>query len=499
MLCLIIRDGWGVNGEHENNAVWLAKPEHYNHLINTCSRSLLEPGGEAVGLPEGQMGNSEVGHMNIGSGRVIYQDLVRISKDLRENKFSALPVFQNFMKTAKEGNRRIHLLGLLSDGGVHSHQEHLFGILKILAKEGFSEVFIHAFMDGRDTLPTSGIQFIREAEKQAKSIGCGKIATISGRFYAMDRDNRWERIEKATECLFYGRGESSQSAESLMESSYSKGINDEFILPSVILPSGTIQPNDSVLFYNFRPDRARQLSSILQKPELNLNFITMSPYGKEITAPCLYPKDNLNQVLSEVLSQHGLRQLKIAETEKYAHVTYFFNGGREEVFPLEERILVPSPKVETYDLQPEMSAPEVTKHLIKNILDKKFDFIAVNFANPDMVGHTGNMEAAIKAVLAVDQAVKQVVNALHSVGGTALITADHGNLDEMYDINTKETLTNHSLNPVDLIFAPAPNHPKAHLKLKARGKLADIAPTILHLLDIPIPDVMDGEILIENP
>jgi 2,3-bisphosphoglycerate-independent phosphoglycerate mutase len=458
----------------------------------------LEPGGEAVGLPEGQMGNSEVGHMNIGSGRVIYQDLVRISKDLREDNFSSLPVFQDWMKAAKAGNGRIHLLGLLSDGGVHSHQEHLFGILKILAKNGLSEVFIHAFMDGRDTLPTSGIHFIRKAEKEIQAIGCGKIATVSGRFYAMDRDNRWERIEKATECLFHGKGNSAANAEVLLETSYASGINDEFILPSIILEDGTIQSGDSVLFYNFRPDRARQLSSILQKPEHNLNFITMSPYGKEITAPCLYPKDNLNQVLSEVLSSHGLKQLKIAETEKYAHVTYFFNGGREEVFPNEERILVPSPKVETYDLQPEMSAPEVTRHLVENILGKKFDFIAVNFANPDMVGHTGNMEASIKAVKAVDYAVKQVVEALHSVGGTALITADHGNLDEMYDIKTQETLTNHSLNPVDLIFAPAPNHPKAHLKLKAKGKLADIAPTILNFLDLPIPEVMDGEVMFDQ-
>ncbi len=505
MLVLIIRDGWGVHEANETNAVHLAQPKHYLSLIEKYPRALLQPGGTAVGLPEGQMGNSEVGHMNIGSGRVVWQDLALISRDLEKKTFQNLPAVQNFLKTAQSGNRRIHLLGLVSDGGVHSHQEHLHGILDLLKEQNFEEVYVHAFTDGRDTSPTSGKRFLAELEGHMQSMSLGKIATISGRFYAMDRDKRWERVQKAYDTLVHGKGEKADKALDYLEQCYADNVTDEFLPPATITPEGQIRAGDSVLFFNFRPDRAREISQALLHDgfdgfltkQLDLNYLCMTPYGGEIQAPVAYPKENLRDVLSEVISKAGLKQFKIAETEKYAHVTYFLNGGREEPFSGEERELIPSPRVETYDLQPEMSAKEVTRKLIEAIESEKYAFLCVNFANPDMVGHTGNMEAAMKAVTTVDTCVDEVLQSVLKKNGTAIITADHGNLDEMFDLKTKEVLTNHSLNPVDFLLVSPDHSPLRHARLKAEGKLADIAPTILRIMELPTPESMDGDCLLQ--
>lgn len=500
---LIIRDGWGVSDKLKGNAIKLAEPSYYYHLLNRCVWTTLEPGGEAVGLPEGQMGNSEVGHMNIGSGRVVYQDLPRINKDLSENRFQEIPVMDNFLKRSTQRGS-MHLLGLLSDGGVHSHQEHFFGILKILKSIGLTDVYIHIFTDGRDTAPQSGLNFVKSLECKMAEIGVGKIASLCGRYYAMDRDKNWDRIRLAYDTLVNGAGVRYPNASVCISESYSKGITDEFITPALICPEGCIKSGDNVMFMNFRPDRARQLSFALdghnfdhfKSVPLDLNFITMTPYSTDLKIPAVYTKNVLKNTLSEVFCNQNKRQYKIAETEKYAHITYFLNGGREEVFDGEIHKIIPSPKVATYDLKPEMSADQVTEHLLEAIHDQTFDFLAVNFANPDMVGHTGNLEAAIKAVKVVDHCVEKLVKAMNTFGGSTFITADHGNLDEMIDHETGAILTNHSLNEVDFIYVPRNGDHRFSKALKG-GKLADIAPTILHVLDMEIPPEMDGNILLE--
>lgn len=501
---LIIRDGWGVSDKLKGNAVKLASPPNYRRLLQDGIWTTLEPGGEAVGLPDGQMGNSEVGHMNIGGGRVVYQDLPQINKDLREDSFHKLPVFQEFLKKA-QNSTRVHLIGLFSDGGVHSHQDHFMGILQILKKYGISNVFLHLFTDGRDTLPQSGIKFIEGIEKELGSHKLGKIATLCGRYYAMDRDKNWDRIESAYDALVNLKGFRFSSASQCLYDFYSEGITDEFIKPSIICEDGNIGFGDSVLFMNFRPDRARQLSFALEGkdfnhfnvPKLNLNFISMTPYSADLSIPAIYTKKVLKNTLSEVLCLQNKRQYKIAETEKYAHITYFLNGGREEKFDDEVHKIVPSPKVATYDLKPEMSAYEVTDNLLKAIDSNSYDFLAVNFANPDMVGHTGNLDAAIQAVKVVDDCVGKLVKAMQNHGGSSFITADHGNLDEMIDHQTGDVLTNHSLNEVDFIYVPRLGDYRFN-KISKGGKLADIAPTILKVLDMEIPAEMNGSILLNS-
>ena len=500
---LIIRDGWGVSDKLRGNAVKLADPQCYKRLLNQCFWTNLEPGGEAVGLPEGQMGNSEVGHMNIGSGRTVYQDLPRINRDLETGDFEKQPAIASFIRNSN-ARGRVHLIGLVSDGGVHSHQNHFYGVLEILKRYQINDVYIHVITDGRDTLPTSGISFVKALEKKMSLLGLGQIATISGRYYAMDRDKNWDRTKQYYDLIVSGNGNRCNNSVTCLENSYANDITDEFIEPTLINTEGCIQPKDSVLFMNFRPDRARQISFALENNDfnhfkvndLNLNFTIMTPYSSELKIPVVYSKENLKNTIAEVFAKNGMRQFKIAETEKYAHITYFMNGGYEKEFDGETHHIIPSPKVSTYDLKPEMSADEVTRALLQAIDSRKYDFLAVNYANPDMVGHTGNLEAAIKAVNVVDNCISKLLDAMANVGGSTFITADHGNLDEMIDHETGQTLTNHSLNKVDFIHVPRPGD-KTLGKLKAGGKLADIAPTMLHALGMEIPNEMDGDILFE--
>ncbi|PCJ21535.1 MAG: phosphoglycerate mutase (2,3-diphosphoglycerate-independent) [Candidatus Cloacimonadota bacterium] len=494
MLLLIIRDGWGINDNSHGNAISIAKPKCYLELLQKYPRSILEPGGEFVGLPKGQMGNSEVGHMNIGSGRVVYQDLLRINRAFVNNEFDHSEDVAKFIKISKEKNK-VHLMILLSDGGVHSHISHLKSFVAICKKENISNVYVHAIMDGRDTYSRSGIDYIKEIEAYFKELGLGTIATVSGRFYTMDRDSNMDRIQKSYDILVYAKGKKEESAQECMLNSYKNEISDEFIIPTIIETKGKIEKNDSVFFLNFRPDRARQITNALldvKKENLALNFLSMTRYSSDIKCPVVFSKENLGNGLSEVFSNHGLKQFKIAETEKYAHVSYFFNGGQEKCFDGEELVMIPSPKVETYDLKPEMSAYEVTDRLIKAIYSKKYKFLTVNLANPDMVGHTGNLEAAVQAVKVVDDCVQKLLNAMKVVNGTSIITADHGNVDEMID-QKGIVLTNHSLNPVDFILV---DHLKAkNYQLKKNGKLSDIAPTILKYMNLAIPSEMDGDSL----
>jgi len=505
MMLLIIRDGWGVNDSSEGNAVQIAKPQCYQRLLETSERTTLEPGGEAVGLPPGQMGNSEVGHMNIGAGRVVYQDLPKITKSFEEGKFVHLPVIANFLLQAQKSTGRVHLMGLFSDGGVHSHQDHFIEFLKVLKQEGIEDVFLHTFLDGRDTAPKSALGYLQNLEEQLKQLEIGKVATISGRYYAMDRDKNWDRTKKAYDAMVRGEGLECESVEQALLKSYEEGQTDEFVLPTVVDRDGLIQDGDSVFFMNFRPDRARQMSFAIENNDfqdfevesLDLNFAVMTPYSSALEVPVAFPKDNLKETLSEVISKLGKKQLKIAETEKYAHVTYFLNGGNEDPFEGEDWVLIPSPKVETYDLKPEMSAPEVTQKLEEAILSQKYELITVNYANPDMVGHTGNLDAAVEAVKVVDECIERLLKALEKVGGQALITADHGNLDEMVSPEDGSVLTNHSLNPVDLIYVPnARDEYQTSLRFHGTGKLADIAPTLLTCMKIDVPESMDGEILL---
>ncbi|MCO4783178.1 MAG: 2,3-bisphosphoglycerate-independent phosphoglycerate mutase [Candidatus Cloacimonetes bacterium] len=503
MLLLIIRDGWGINENPRGNAVSIAQPKCYYDLIKKYPRSILQAGGEHVGLPLNQMGNSEVGHMNIGSGRVVYQDLLRINRAFLKNEFDHNESVSKFIKTTKEQNK-VHLMLLLSDGGVHSHISHLKSYISLCKKENIKDVYIHAIMDGRDTYSRSGINFIKDIEAHCQNEGVGKIATISGRFYTMDRDSNIDRVQKGYDAMVFGKGNHAESAVSCMEESYQKDVSDEFIVPTVIDNEGLIQEENSVFFLNFRPDRARQITGVLTNQmvegykarDLNLNFMSMTRYSSDLTCPVVFSKENLGNGLSEIFSKEGFSQFKIAETEKYAHVSYFFNGGQEQCFEGEELVMIPSPKVETYDLKPEMSAYEVTDRLIQAIHSKKYGYLTVNLANPDMVGHTGNLEAAVTAVKVVDDCVNRLVQAMKSVNGATMITADHGNLDEMIDENGL-ILTNHSLNPVDFIFVPRPGD-RTQYQMKDQGKLADIAPTVLKYMGIPIPVEMDGQVLFKR-
>ena len=501
---LMILDGFGKNPNKEGNAVANAKKPNIDKLMMTCPTAEVYASGPSVGLPEGQMGNSEVGHTNIGAGRIVYQDLTRITKSIEDGDFFSIKEFSDAIENCKKNNSKLHIMGLLSDGGVHSHQRHLYGLLELAKRKDFEDVYVHCFMDGRDTPPASGEGYVAKLEEKMKEKGIGKIASISGRFYAMDRDKRWQRIQKAYDAMVKGEGVKATSAIQAVESSYQKEIFDEFIEPTVICngdtPIAKIEPHDSVIFFNFRPDRAREITRTLvdtnfnefdTRKDLDLCFVCMTPYDETIqNVEIPFKKEQLKNTFGEYISKKGLTQLRIAETEKYAHVTFFFNGGEEKQYPGEDRILVPSPKVETYDMKPEMSAVEVTDKVVEAINTKKYDCIILNYANPDMVGHTGNLDAAIKAVETIDTCVGRVLEAVNAQNGVLMITADHGNCEQMIDYKTGEPHTAHTTNPVPLMLVGMDN-----AKLK-EGKLADLAPTMLEIMGLDKPEEMTGESII---
>jgi len=504
---LIIMDGIGLSDEKEGNAFIEANTPNIDRLINEYPNSSLDCKGLAVGLPVGQMGNSEVGHMSIGAGRVIYQDLTLITKEIEEGNFFSNKALLAGINHAKENNTKLHLMGLLSDGGVHSHINHLYALLKLAKDNGFENVYIHAFMDGRDTPPTSGMDYLKELEEKIKEIGVGKIATISGRYYAMDRDNRWERETLAYNAMVFGEGNRFKTVQKAIENSYEAQEFDEFVKPIVIIdeenePLGKIEDNDSCIFFNFRPDRAREITRALTDNEFdsidrrngkisNLKFITMTEYDETIkNVEVAYKKNQIVNTLGEYLSKKGKTQLRIAETEKYAHVTFFFNGGEEKTYSGEDRILIPSPKVTTYDEKPEMSAYEITDKVIEAIKSEKYDLIIMNFANGDMVGHTGNMEKTMEAVEAVDICLGKIMEVLEELGGEAIVTADHGNCEQMIDLKTGEPVTSHTTNRVPIIVT------SKRVKGIESGALTDLAPTILALMGIEKPIEMTGKALI---
>jgi 2,3-bisphosphoglycerate-independent phosphoglycerate mutase len=501
---LIILDGFGLGQNPKTDAIRQANKPFIDKLFSENKWTKLTTCGEDVGLPEGQMGNSEVGHMNIGAGRIVWQDITRINRSIRIGDYFKIPAFIGAIENAKINNSALHLVGLLSDGGVHSMNTHLYALLQLAKPHQLEKVFIHALLDGRDTPPDSGIVYFKELQTKIQEIGVGKIATVMGRYYGMDRDNRWDRTEQAYRALTEGIGIQCNDAISAVSSSYKDGVTDEFVKPHVCMsngkPVGSVQQNDSFIFYNFRSDRTRQLTRAFisddfdkfKREKLNLYFATMTHYHDDFKVPIAFPPISLSNTFGELISERGLKQLRIAETEKYAHVTFFFNGGREEVFKNEDRILVPSPRgVATYDLKPEMSAFEVTDKLIEAIETDKYDFILINYANCDMVGHSGIMQAAIKAVEAVDKCLSRVVPVAQKHGFIPLITSDHGNADKMAE-DSGEPFTAHTLNLVPLIVVqnPAPE------KLKETGILADISPTILKLMGLPQPKEMDGSSLI---
>lgn len=504
---LMILDGFGINEKEEGNTVKMANIPNLNEILKKNPNTIIHTSGLSVGLPDGQMGNSEVGHTNIGAGRIVYQDLAKITKAIEDGNFFSVPEFVKAIENCKANNSKLHIMGLLSDGGVHSHNRHLYGLLELAKRKDFEKVYVHCFMDGRDTPPASGENYIVSLEEKMKEKGVGQIATLSGRFYAMDRDKRWERVSLAYNAMVNGEGEKSLSAVSAIEESYQKEVFDEFVKPTVITnkngePIAKIEDGDSVIFFNFRPDRAREITrSIVDKEfdgfetkKINTYFVCMTPYDETMpNVQVAYKKEELKNTFGEYISNKGLRQLRIAETEKYAHVTFFFNGGKEEQYEGEDRILVPSPKVETYDLKPEMSAYEVCDKVVEAIKSQKYDSIILNFANPDMVGHTGSIDAAIKALEAIDECAKKVVDAINEVNGVLLITADHGNCEQMIDYKTGEPQTAHTTNPVPLAIVGLP----ANKKIK-EGRLCDLAPTMLDIMGLEKPDDMTGESLIEN-
>ncbi|MCL1805368.1 MAG: 2,3-bisphosphoglycerate-independent phosphoglycerate mutase [Clostridiales bacterium] len=507
---LIIMDGWGVappEADKRYDATAVAPTPGIDRLRAAYPSTALAASGEDVGLPEGQMGNSEVGHLNIGAGRVVYQELTRINLAVRDGSFFANPVLNEACQKAKDEDKPLHLIGLVSDGGVHSEMTHLYALLELAKKHELDRVYIHALLDGRDTPPKSGLGYIRELEEKIKEIGAGEIATVAGRYYTMDRDKRWDRVQKGYDALVYAHGQMVSSAALVVERAYAKGETDEFVTPSVIIdgrgvPLTTIQGGDPVIMFNFRTDRLRELSHVFTDKDFNVFIraedhepwlVTMTEYEEGLPARVAFPPESLGATLGRVAADRGLKQLRIAETEKYAHVTFFFNGGEEQPLSGEDRILIPSPKVATYDLQPEMSAPEVGAAVIDNIRGGKYDLIVLNYANPDMVGHTGVMDAAIKAVETVDGWVGRTVDAVLEAGGAVIVTADHGNVELMWDDDTGEPVTAHSCNPVPCILIGAGLEGK---KLRDGGKLADIAPTLLELLGLPQPGEMTGASLI---
>ena len=499
---LLILDGWGHRDDPRDNALALADIPNWRRLFAAHPTTLIHTEGTHVGLPDGQMGNSEVGHMNIGAGRVVYQDLTRIDAAIADDSFFANDELLAACAAAKASGGTLHLMGLLSPGGVHSHEAHLFAMIELARREGVADVAVHAFTDGRDMPPRSAAPSLRALAEACAAAGNARVASVSGRYYAMDRDRRWERVVLAWDAIVEARSEHhAADAFAALEAAYARGENDEFVLPTVIDGAAPMRDGDAVVFMNFRADRARQLAAAFvapgfdgfdaRRPALS-RFSCLTEYDAMLPAPLAFPPDALRNTLGEVLGAGGLAQLRIAETEKYAHVTFFFNGGREAPYPGEERILVPSPKVATYDLQPEMSCPEVTEKLVAAIASGRFDAVVCNFANPDMVGHTGDLQAAIKAVEAVDRALGEVAVAVAAQGGELLVTADHGNVEMMRDPETGQPHTSHTVGPVDLIYVGA----RSDATLRRGGALRDLAPTMLDLLGVPKPAEMTGSSLL---
>lgn len=504
LVAIIILDGWGLGKEYEGNAILKAKTPNYRLLVENYPSTTLEASGLSVGLPEGQMGNSEVGHLNIGAGRIIYQELTRITKSIENKEFFNKKELLDAIENCKKNKSKLHLMGLLSDGGVHSHNSHLYALLELAKSKGLEDVYIHCFLDGRDVPPKSGKGFLEELEAKISEIGVGKIATIAGRYYAMDRDKRWDRTQLAYEALTLGVGNTGGSAIEIINKSYADELTDEFVVPSVIMnknkPVAVVDEGDSIIFFNFRPDRARQLTRAFvdedfegfeRKKKVNTHYVCMTQYDKTIeNVEIIYKPQSYTNTLGEYISSLGMKQLRIAETEKYAHVTFFFNGGVEKPNEGEDRVLIPSPKVATYDLKPEMSAIEVKNEVINRIKSGVYDLIVLNFANTDMVGHTGDFNAAVKAIEIVDACLGEIVHEINKVNGKVLITADHGNAEEMIDTETGGKLTAHTTNRVPCIIVGEGN-----VKLR-EGILADIAPTLLDIMNVPIPREMTGTSLI---
>lgn len=506
LAALIILDGFGCRDEELGNAVKQAKTPNFDRYWKKYPHNQLTASGEAVGLPSGQMGNSEVGHLNIGAGRIVYQSLTRVNLSIKQGDFFEVEAFVKSMQHAKDNNKALHLLGLLSDGGVHSHIEHLFALLELAKKMDLEKVYVHAFLDGRDVGPQTAKQYIEQAEAKMTELGVGQIATVSGRYYSMDRDKRWDRVQKAYDALVYGKGPEYNDPQAVIADSYENGIFDEFVLPSVIMdengePIGKVEDEDSMIVYNFRPDRAIQISRTFANEDFkdfdrgqqypkNLDFVMLTNFSETVDGYVAYNPTNLDNTVGEVLAQNNLKQLRIAETEKYPHVTFFMSGGREEEFPGEKRILINSPKVATYDLQPEMSAYEVTEALLAELEAGQHQAIILNFANPDMVGHSGMLEPTIQAIEAVDECLGKIVDKILELGGQAIITADHGNSDE---VTTPEggPMTAHTTNPVPVIVT------KDEISLRDGGILADLSPTLLDLLNVEKPKEMTGTTLIK--
>lgn len=493
-------DGYGINKDSYGNAIAAAKTPVLDKLFAECPNTIIGASGLDVGLPDGQMGNSEVGHTNMGAGRIVYQMLVKITKSIEDGSFFSNPALVSAMENCKQNNSALHIMGLLSPGGVHSHITHLYGVLEMAKRNGIKDVFVHAFLDGRDVPPSSAAEYMREAVAEMNKIGVGRVATIAGRFYAMDRDNAWDRVEKAYHALVLGEGVSEKDPVEAIENSYKNGVTDEFMLPTVVDCGAKISANDSVIFINFRPDRARQITRSFVDPDFKgfdrpkgffpVKFVCMAQYDAEMpNVEVAFPPEQLKNVMGEYLSNIGKTQLRIAETQKYAHVTFFFNGGEETVFKGEDRILIKSPDVATFDMKPEMSAYEVTDAVEKAIADDKYDVIILNFANCDMVGHTGIMDAAVKAVEAVDECVGRVVKAIASQDGVTLVTADHGNADKLMEADGSP-FTAHTTNPVPFIVSGY------DCKLREGGVLADIVPTMLQIMGVPQPEEMTGKSLI---
>ncbi len=499
-LVLMILDGFGI-AEKEGNAIVAANTPQLDKILKENPVTKIGASGMDVGLPDGQMGNSEVGHTNIGAGRIVYQELTRITKSAQDGEMDKNPALVKAMESAKANGKALHFMGLLSDGGVHSHNTHLYALLEMAKRMGLEKVFVHCFLDGRDVPPSSGKDYVAQLLKKLEEIGVGKVATVMGRYYAMDRDNRWERVEKAYAAMVYGEGEKAECPVCAVQNSYDKEVTDEFVIPTVCEGAEPVADGDSVIFYNFRPDRAREITRTLVDPDFSgferkngffpLNFVCMTQYDATMpNVDVAYKPESLENTFGEYISQKGMTQLRIAETEKYAHVTFFFNGGVEKQYPGEDRILVKSPSVATYDLQPEMSAYEVTDKMVEAVKSGKYDALILNYANCDMVGHTGVFEAAVKAVEAVDACVGRVVEAVKEMGGCILLTADHGNADKMVD-DDGTPFTAHTTNPVPFCVI---NHP---CTLRAGGRLADIAPTMLKILGLPQPAEMTGESIIQ--
>lgn len=507
---LVIMDGFGEGKPSPSNAIHVSGTPFIKELREKYPNTLIGASGMDVGLPEGQMGNSEVGHLNMGAGRIVYQELTRITKAISDGDFFTNAELLNACRKAKEADKALHLMGLVSDGGVHSHNEHIYALLELAKREGLKKVFIHAFLDGRDVSPTSGIEYIKQLNAKIKEIGVGEIASVTGRFYAMDRDNIWERVSKAYRMMTIGEGLKFESAEAAVEDSYARGVTDEFVLPSVICknnkPVGLIEAEDSIIFLNFRPDRARQLTRSFiysdfdgfERPTgwLKPTFVSFTQYDETFTGlGVAFKPTSLDNTFGEYISKLGYKQFRIAETQKYAHVTFFFNGGVEKANANEDRILIPSPKIATFDMMPEMSAIEVTDKAVEVIKNKEYDVMILNFANGDMVGHTGILEAAVKAIDTVDACVKRIVEAVREIGGMVIVTADHGNADEMADTDGSP-FTAHTTNPVPFILV---DDSLKNAKLRSGGRLADVIPTLIDVMGIYKPDEMTGSSLISKP